>query len=66
MINLKQLISSTPLKMIFLSSWFKKNGISSKSVYDHKKYGWLDVVGQGVFINGTDFRDKCYTNSNII
>lgn len=50
MTNLKQLISSAPLKMIFLSLWFEKNGISSKSVYDHKKYGWLDVVGRGAFI----------------
>lgn len=50
MTNLKQLISSTPLKMIFLSSWFEKNGISSKSVHDHKKYGWLDVIGRGAFI----------------
>ena len=32
MTNLKQLISSAPLKMIFLSLWFEKNGISSKSV----------------------------------
>lgn len=36
--------------MIFLSSWFEKNGISSKSVHDHKKYGWLDVIGREAFI----------------
>lgn len=50
MTNLKQLISTTPLKMIFLSSWFEQNKISSKSVYDHKQYGWLDSIGRGAFI----------------
>lgn len=50
MINLKQLISVAPLKMIFLSSWFEKNGISSKSIYNHKKNGWLDVIGRGAYI----------------
>lgn len=50
MTNLKQLILSTPLHTIFLSSWLKKQHISAKSVHDHKRYGWLDAVGNGAFI----------------
>lgn len=33
-----------------MSSWLKTQHISSKSVHDHKRYGWLDTVGTGAFI----------------
>lgn len=50
MTNLKHIISTTPLNMIFLSSWLEKQNISAKSIYDHKKYGWLDSINRGAFI----------------
>ena len=50
MTNLKHLISTTPLNMIFLGSWLEKQKISAKSIYDHKKYGWLDSLDRGAFI----------------
>ena len=50
MTNLKHLISKTPLNMIFLASWLEKQQISAKSIYDHKKYGWLDSLDRGAFI----------------
>ena len=38
------------MDMIFTTSWLERNGISSKSVFDHKKYGWIDSLGHGAYI----------------
>lgn len=48
--NLKCLLTSTPLQMIFLSSWLKKHNVTAKNVFDHKKYGWIDSLGKGAYI----------------
>lgn len=50
MTNLKQIIAKTPLNIVFLSSWLEKQGIKPKSIFDHKKYGWLEAIGRGAFI----------------
>jgi hypothetical protein len=50
MSNLKYLLTTSPKEMILTSSWFEQNGISSKSVFDHKKYGWIDSIGRGAYV----------------
>ena len=50
MSNLKYVLTTSPIEMIFTTTWFEQNGISSKSVFDHKMYGWIDSIGRGAYI----------------
>lgn len=50
MANLKHLLTSTPNQMIFLSQWLEEQDISIKSIFDHKKYGWIESLGRGAYI----------------
>lgn len=57
MVNLKQIIAKTPLNTVFLSAWLEKQGVKPKSIFDHRKYGWLESIGRGAFIKSGSQKD---------